>query len=102
MPIVCYRHQGARAIGVLRQGLIHPLDADAAAIKALLSRPQELDARIAQALAAPGLAQDQVEFLPTLFEPEKIFCVGVNYADRNEEYKDGSAAPAYPSLFMRT
>ncbi|MGE8590891.1 MAG: fumarylacetoacetate hydrolase family protein [Alcaligenes sp.] len=102
MSIVCYRHQGARAIGVLRQGLIHPLDADAAAMKALLPRPQELDARIAQALAAPGLAQDQVEFLPTLFEPEKIFCVGVNYADRNEEYKDGSAAPAYPSLFMRT
>lgn len=33
--------------------------------------------------------------------PEKIICVGVNYPDRNEEYKDGQAAPANPSLFIR-
>ena len=26
----------------------------------------------------------------------------MNYANRNEEYKDGSAAPKYPSVFMRT
>ena len=31
----------------------------------------------------------------------KCFCVGVNYPERNEEYKDGSAAPRYPSLFIR-
>ncbi|MGB3027192.1 fumarylacetoacetate hydrolase family protein [Paradevosia shaoguanensis] len=33
--------------------------------------------------------------------PEKIICVGVNYPDRNEEYKDGQAAPSNPSLFPR-
>jgi 2-keto-4-pentenoate hydratase/2-oxohepta-3-ene-1,7-dioic acid hydratase in catechol pathway len=33
--------------------------------------------------------------------PEKIICVGVNYANRNEEYKDGSSAPKYPSVFPR-
>ena len=33
--------------------------------------------------------------------PEKIICVGVNFPDRNEEYKDGQAAPANPSLFVR-
>ncbi|MER9602965.1 fumarylacetoacetate hydrolase family protein [Mesorhizobium sp. M0243] len=33
--------------------------------------------------------------------PEKIICVGVNYSDRNEEYKDGQAAPSNPSLFIR-
>ena len=26
----------------------------------------------------------------------------MNYANRNEEYKDGSAAPKYPSMFLRT
>jgi 2-keto-4-pentenoate hydratase/2-oxohepta-3-ene-1,7-dioic acid hydratase in catechol pathway len=31
----------------------------------------------------------------------KCFCVGVNYPDRNAEYKDGSDAPNYPSLFVR-
>ena len=34
--------------------------------------------------------------------PGKIFCVGVNYPDRNAEYKDRSQQPQYPSLFMRT
>lgn len=102
MPIVCYHHQGADAIGVLHQGFIHRLDADAGDMKVLLSTPPELERRMSQALDEPGIAPSQVQFRPTLFEPEKIFCVGVNYADRNEEYKDGSTAPAYPSLFMRT
>lgn len=31
----------------------------------------------------------------------KIFCIGVNYAHRNAEYKDGSNLPQYPSIFVR-
>ncbi len=34
-------------------------------------------------------------------DPEKIICVGVNYPDRNAEYKDGQAAPPNMSLFPR-
>jgi 2-keto-4-pentenoate hydratase/2-oxohepta-3-ene-1,7-dioic acid hydratase in catechol pathway len=33
--------------------------------------------------------------------PEKIICVGVNFPDRNAEYKDGTEAPKNPSLFIR-
>ncbi len=33
--------------------------------------------------------------------PEKIICVGVNFPDRNAEYKDGQEAPPNPSLFPR-
>jgi 2-keto-4-pentenoate hydratase/2-oxohepta-3-ene-1,7-dioic acid hydratase in catechol pathway len=33
--------------------------------------------------------------------PEKIICVGVNFPDRNAEYKDGQAAPPNMSLFIR-
>lgn len=33
--------------------------------------------------------------------PEKIICVGVNFPDRNAEYKDGKDAPANMSLFVR-
>lgn len=43
-----------------------------------------------------------VDFLPTIPNPEKIICIGVNYAKRNAEYADGSAPPGYPSVFMRT
>jgi 2-keto-4-pentenoate hydratase/2-oxohepta-3-ene-1,7-dioic acid hydratase in catechol pathway len=32
---------------------------------------------------------------------EKIICVGVNFPDRNAEYKDGQEAPPNMSLFIR-
>ena len=47
-------------------------------------------------------ALDSITWLPPIPAPEKIICVGVNYPDRNAEYKDGQEAPKYPSLFMRT
>lgn len=34
-------------------------------------------------------------------DPEKILCVGVNFPDRNAEYRDGSAPPKHMSLFPR-
>jgi 2-keto-4-pentenoate hydratase/2-oxohepta-3-ene-1,7-dioic acid hydratase in catechol pathway len=43
-----------------------------------------------------------VTWLPPISRPEKIICIGVNYPDRNAEYKDGSDAPKYPSMFLRT
>jgi len=45
---------------------------------------------------------EEVELLPPISNPGKIACVGVNYANRNAEYKDGSDEPEYPSLFLRT
>ncbi|HLJ01500.1 MAG TPA: fumarylacetoacetate hydrolase family protein [Bradyrhizobium sp.] len=47
-------------------------------------------------------ALDAVTWLPPIPLPEKIICIGVNYPDRNAEYKDGSDAPKYPSMFLRT
>jgi 2-keto-4-pentenoate hydratase/2-oxohepta-3-ene-1,7-dioic acid hydratase in catechol pathway len=43
-----------------------------------------------------------IDYLPVIPNPEKIICIGVNYANRNAEYKDGSEPPKYPSVFMRT
>ena len=45
---------------------------------------------------------DGIIWQPPIPSPEKIICIGVNYPDRNAEYKDGSDAPKYPSMFMRT
>lgn len=42
-----------------------------------------------------------VVLLPPVAAAEKIICVGVNYANRNEEYKDGAAPAQFPSLFVR-
>lgn len=46
-------------------------------------------------------AEGEVTFLIPLAAPDKLMCVGVNFPDRNEEYKDGQAAPGRPSLFIR-
>jgi len=45
--------------------------------------------------------EDQIEYLSPVTTGEKIICIGVNYAKRNAEYKDGSEAPKYPSVFLR-
>jgi 2-keto-4-pentenoate hydratase/2-oxohepta-3-ene-1,7-dioic acid hydratase in catechol pathway len=42
-----------------------------------------------------------VEFLRPVLFPEKIVCVGINYPERNAEYKDGREKPKYPNLFVR-
>jgi 2-keto-4-pentenoate hydratase/2-oxohepta-3-ene-1,7-dioic acid hydratase in catechol pathway len=51
---------------------------------------------------SPDFALDAIACQPPIPAPEKIICIGVNYPDRNAEYKDGQDAPKYPSMFMRT
>jgi 2-keto-4-pentenoate hydratase/2-oxohepta-3-ene-1,7-dioic acid hydratase in catechol pathway len=51
---------------------------------------------------SPDHALDAITWQPPVPSPEKIICIGVNYPDRNAEYKDGQDAPKYPSMFMRT
>ncbi len=51
--------------------------------------------------ATPDLASSEIVFLPPIPSPEKIICIGVNYANRNREYHDNSQLPEYPSVFMR-
>jgi 2-keto-4-pentenoate hydratase/2-oxohepta-3-ene-1,7-dioic acid hydratase in catechol pathway len=50
----------------------------------------------------PDYPVEAITWLPPIPAPEKIICIGVNYPDRNAEYKDGQDAPKYPSMFMRT
>lgn len=56
--------------------------------------------------ASDGVRADypltQVSLLPPVLGPDKILCVGINYARRNAEYRDGSDLPQHPSLFLRT
>jgi 2-keto-4-pentenoate hydratase/2-oxohepta-3-ene-1,7-dioic acid hydratase in catechol pathway len=51
---------------------------------------------------SPDHALDAIIWQPPIPAPEKIICIGVNYPDRNAEYKEGQDAPKYPSMFMRT
>tara|TARA_B100000315_G_scaffold146048_1_gene134903 strand:+ start:3196 stop:4062 length:867 start_codon:yes stop_codon:yes gene_type:complete len=51
---------------------------------------------------SPDFSLDDVTLQSPVPFPEKIICIGVNYGNRNEEYKDGSDAPKNPSVFLRT
>ena len=51
--------------------------------------------------ARADIALSDVKFRIPVAAPDKILCVGVNYGNRNAEYKDGSELPKYPSIFPR-
>jgi 2-keto-4-pentenoate hydratase/2-oxohepta-3-ene-1,7-dioic acid hydratase in catechol pathway len=51
--------------------------------------------------AAADFPVDGVRLLAPIPFPEKIICVGVNYGNRNAEYKDGAEQGKYPSIFPR-
>ncbi|MEL6565421.1 MAG: fumarylacetoacetate hydrolase family protein [Pseudomonadota bacterium] len=55
------------------------------------------------AIAAQGrtATHTHVTYQIPVPNPEKIICVGVNFPDRNAEYKDGQDAPPNMSLFPR-
>ena len=76
--------------------------ADAADLKALLARDLIVAAEEMAAGAHGDYQLSDVRLLKPIAEPEKIFCIGVNYVNRNAEYKDGTELPKYPSIFMRT
>jgi 2-keto-4-pentenoate hydratase/2-oxohepta-3-ene-1,7-dioic acid hydratase in catechol pathway len=67
-----------------------------------LLRGNGLDAARA---ASSGVRADfplsEVEFQPPIKHPEKILCIGINYANRNQNYGDQDV-PQYPSMFFRT
>ncbi len=42
----------------------------------------------------------ELEFLPPVLTPEKIVCIGINYANRNADYGEVEL-PKYPSIFFR-
>ena len=47
-------------------------------------------------------AVGEVQILKPVGRGLRYFCIGVNYPDRNEEYKDGTERPKYPSIFTRS
>ena len=46
-------------------------------------------------------SESEIEYLPPILTGQKIVCIGVNYANRNAEYKDNSDLPKHPSVFLR-
>ena len=78
----------------LRFGARHPTLVD------LLRAHALQEARTALLGVRPDYPLAEVELLPPLLAPEKILCIGVNYANRNLDFDDPNV-PKYPSMFYR-
>jgi 2-keto-4-pentenoate hydratase/2-oxohepta-3-ene-1,7-dioic acid hydratase in catechol pathway len=89
---------GSRGIVDLGARLGHDVTDALTFIRAGLMGP----ARSIAALNQSDYAPEDVQILKPIGRDTRYFCIGVNYPERNEEYKDGSDRPKYPSLFMRS
>ena len=58
-------------------------------------------ARLGEAAQGRSVTHEVFDYEIPIGNPEKIICVGVNFPDRNAEYKDGVEAPPNMSLFPR-
>lgn len=56
---------------------------------------------LAKAAEGRSITHADYQFEMVMPDARRILCVGVNFPDRNAEYKDGSAQPKYMSLFPR-
>jgi 2-keto-4-pentenoate hydratase/2-oxohepta-3-ene-1,7-dioic acid hydratase in catechol pathway len=105
MKLVSYVIDGAQSFGaVVGDGIVdlaRRLGPETRTIRELIAADGLARAAAAVAGAAKDYSLSAVQLLPPVVAPEKIWCIGVNYADRNAEYKDGADTPSYPSLFTR-
>ncbi len=97
MKIASFRKGEIESLGIVTGDRIVACNAEAASLLEALQNGTVSKLKP----AGPDYALREVVLLPPVTQPEKIICVGVNYANRNEEYKDGTERPKYPSLFMR-
>lgn len=103
MKLLSYKKDGKISFGVVvNDGVIDAGARLRQGIKDVLATDGLPEVRQLLASATPDYGLNEIEFLPTIPDPEKIICIGVNYFHRNEEYQDNSAPPQYPSVFMRT
>ncbi|UOA28940.1 fumarylacetoacetate hydrolase family protein [Pseudosulfitobacter sp. DSM 107133] len=56
---------------------------------------------LAKVAEGKGVTHRDVQYEMVMPNVRRILCVGVNFPDRNAEYKDGSEQPKYMSLFPR-
>jgi 2-keto-4-pentenoate hydratase/2-oxohepta-3-ene-1,7-dioic acid hydratase in catechol pathway len=106
MRILSFRRAGKESYGAVQgEGVVDlgaRLGARAPTLMALL-RADLLDAAFELvAKTRTDLALAEIEYLPPIPTPGKIACIGINYGNRHEEYRDDAEAPRYPSVFMRT
>ena len=111
MRIVSYRSEGGLRVGIERAGLVYDVTPSAppagmSPVRALIAGgPEAIDAAMARANQAveshdPGLLSlDALDLGPPIPDPDKIICIGLNYAEHAAEAS--LAVPTIPIFFAK-
>jgi 2-keto-4-pentenoate hydratase/2-oxohepta-3-ene-1,7-dioic acid hydratase in catechol pathway len=104
MRLVTYQAPGGVRVAAVRDdGLVDLNQADSrlpSCIKALLAQGPEAIGRAAAAMrSAAAIPRGSVKLLPPVPGPQKVICVGANYADHARE--SGVRPPDEPILFSK-
>jgi 2-keto-4-pentenoate hydratase/2-oxohepta-3-ene-1,7-dioic acid hydratase in catechol pathway len=105
MRLLTFRRDNELRVGAMREDGIVDLTAlmpEASSVRRLFAEGMMARAVDMAEAARTCIDPSDASLDLPIPDPGKIICVGVNYQDRNAEYKDGSEAPKHPSLFMRT
>jgi 2-keto-4-pentenoate hydratase/2-oxohepta-3-ene-1,7-dioic acid hydratase in catechol pathway len=103
MRLASYNLRGRPSFGAVVGDGIVDLRGRLSRFSSLLEvfRAQALgEAKAASDGVRPDVRLSEVELLPPLLAPEKILCIGINYANRGQDY-NVTNNPKYPSMFYR-
>jgi len=105
MKLASYRVRGRESFGVVvNEGVVDLKPRLAPKFTSVLDLLRTDGGLAAARSAARGVRADfplaEVEWLPPVSAPEKILCIGINYANRNADYGD-QEIPKFPSMFYR-
>ena len=99
MRYVSFRHADTAKFGAVVGGGIVDLSARWPSLKAAIAAKALPDLESAAGNAHPDFRLDEVELAPVIPDPEKILCIGVNYATHVAEM--GRKLPTEPSVWIR-
>jgi len=106
VKLLNFRTRGRESYGVLNsRGIVDlgaRLHSEASDVLSLIRAGALASARAAAETDNVDFDLGEVQILNPAGRYTRYFCIGVNYPERNEEYKEGAEKPRYPSLFMRT
>ncbi len=96
MELVTVRHQGGTRVGRVEGDRI--VLVEATSLKDLLAEPGGLQ-RASSDDSGPDIERSSADLAPIVPKPDKVLCVGVNYADHIAEM--GRTPPDYPTYFSK-
>jgi 2-keto-4-pentenoate hydratase/2-oxohepta-3-ene-1,7-dioic acid hydratase in catechol pathway len=103
MKVVTFERNGARSYGLLEADRIVDVGSRLAArygdLRSVLAADALRELQNARKGDAPIFRLDDAKLLPVIPNPEKIFCVGLNYVSHRTETKRPETK--YPSIFTR-